>query len=46
MLHHLLIEFAACANFEVIGNNSFWKINNFHFVPQKIINDQIWLDLK
>ena len=31
-----------CCYFQIIDNNSFWKINCFTFFPYKSIRDQIW----
>ena len=39
---HVLIYLTEYTNFDIIDNNSFWKIHNFTFFPYKRIMDQIW----
>ena len=38
----LLITSVICCQFQIIDDNSFWKIHCFIFFPLKSIRDQIW----
>ena len=38
----LLITSVICCQFQIIDNNSFWKIHCFTFFPYKSTRDQIW----
>ena len=37
-----LVTSVICCQFQIIDNNSFWKIHCFTFFPYKSIRDQIW----
>ena len=39
---HVLIWLTASTNFDIIDDNSFWKIHCFTFFQYKSIRDQIW----
>ena len=38
----LLVTSVICCQFQIIDDNSFWKIHCFTFFPYKSIRDQIW----
>ena len=38
----LLVTSVICCQFQIIDDNSFWKIHCFTFFPHKSIRDQIW----
>ena len=38
----LLVTSVICCQFQIIDDNSFWKIYCFTFFPYKSIRDQIW----
>ena len=38
----LLVTSVICCKFQIIDDNSFWKIHCFTFFPYKSIRDQIW----